>query len=116
MSRGERDGDYIPIVCSKEVQPVWSWHLSIADCILLFARVVVSMVELAIIVSLPVLVVVGGPRFILLIQTYYKDIDGEYSFFSIHPYEERSYADRNITRSGFIKLGIYYFKSKKYTI
>ena len=76
MSRGERDGEYIPVVC-PEVQPVWRWHLSTADCILLFARVVVSMFELAIIVSLPALVVVGGTRFILLIQAFHKDIDGK---------------------------------------
>lgn len=77
LSRGEPDGKYIPVVCPEEVQPVWRWHLSIADCTLLFARVVVSMAELALVVSLPVLVVVGGTRFLLFAQTYYKDIDGE---------------------------------------
>ncbi|KFZ08111.1 hypothetical protein V502_09538 [Pseudogymnoascus sp. VKM F-4520 (FW-2644)] len=76
LSRGERDGEYIPVVC-PEVQPVWRWNLSMADCIVLFARVIVSMLELAIIVSLPALVVVGGTRFILLSRSFYKDIDGK---------------------------------------
>ncbi|KFY36389.1 hypothetical protein V494_05046 [Pseudogymnoascus sp. VKM F-4513 (FW-928)] len=40
-------------------------------------RIAISILELATIVSLPVLVVAGGTRFLLLVQDLYKDINGE---------------------------------------
>ena len=78
MSRRGSGGKFIPIVLPAEVQPVWrGWCCLIADFFLVFAIFAVSMFELLVVVSLPVIVVAGGARYILLVQDFYKDINGE---------------------------------------
>ncbi|KFY02750.1 hypothetical protein O988_01942 [Pseudogymnoascus sp. VKM F-3808] len=74
------DGRYRPKIRRQlaEAHPVRKkWYRSLADYVLLLARIIISMLELAIVVSLPVLVVTGGSRCKSLAQAFYEDINGE---------------------------------------
>ncbi|KFX93017.1 hypothetical protein V490_05035 [Pseudogymnoascus sp. VKM F-3557] len=74
------DGRYRPKIRRQlsQAQPVRKkWYRSLADFILLFTKIIISMLELAIVVSLPVLVVTGGSRCISLAQDFYEDINRE---------------------------------------
>ncbi|ELR10337.1 hypothetical protein VC83_07935 [Pseudogymnoascus destructans] len=75
MSRRELDEEDIPLDYPAEVQREWT-----ANFMFVLARAVIYMLDLLVFVSISVLVVAGGTRFISLVQGFYRDINRETVF------------------------------------